>query len=167
MKLKLEPNLCYLAGLTSSSSEKNNAIGIVTSINAIEERFVKIAIGLGVEPTKIAVEEIPTGRHAYFFHSMIARMLKRISERSSRLFRMRNELAASYIAGMFDGSGHIDRNSVAIRKLSVSDRLVLEQAGIHVVNGRIMNISALIAVVGNRSIVAERLARLANAKADA
>ncbi len=50
MKLKLNSDLCYIAGLTSSSSEKNNAVGIVTSIDAIEEKFVKIAIGLGVEP---------------------------------------------------------------------------------------------------------------------
>ncbi len=163
MKLKLEPDLCYLAGLTSSSNEKNNAVGIVTSINAIEERFVKIAIGLGVEPSKIAVEEMATGRHVYFFHSMIARMLKRINERSSRLFKMRNELAASYVAGMFDGSGRIENGSIKIRKLSTSDRLVLEQMGVHAVESRIMNISSLLEFVGKRSIIADRVRRLAGA----
>lgn len=160
MKFKLQPELCYLAGLTSSGSEKNNAVGIVTSIDAIEEKFVKIAIGLGVEPSKIAFEETDTGRHVYFFHSMIARRLRRISSRSSRFFRMRNELAASYIAGVLDGSGHVERGSVSIRKLSASDRLVLEQMGIHAVNGRVMNISALVDFIGGRSIVAERISAL-------
>ncbi len=167
MKLKLSPGVCYLAGLTSGSNEKRNAIGIVTGISAIEEKFIKGAIELGVEPSRIAIEETPTGRHIYFFHSMIARMLRRINSRSSRLFKMRNELAASYVAGIFDGSGHVDRSSVAIRKLSAGDRLVLEQMGIHVINGRIMNISALVALVAGRSIIAERISGLAMGKTGA
>ncbi len=161
MKLKLNPDVCYLAGITSSSKEKKNAVGIFTSISAIEERFVKIAIGLGIEPNKIIVEETKRGRHIYFFHSIVARMLKKINEKSSRLFKKKNELAASYVAGLFDGNAHAGKSSVSIKNLSTSDRLVLEQMGIHMINERVMNVSALLELVREKSVIAEQLSMFA------
>lgn len=159
MKLKLTANVCYLAGLYGKNrSEKRNAVGIDTSMKEIEQRFVEIALkDLGIGPEKILIEDREHHRRVSFFHSQVAKQLGRIVERESIIFKRKNDLAAGYVAGLFDAAGHVSAQGVTINGLTAGDQLMLDNLGVHTNNGRVMNIRALLALIGGRSVLARKL----------
>ena len=146
MKAKSK-ELYYVAGLASKWSGKHNSVGISTSLPEIEQRFIGIALSdFGIEPTKMTVEQGENSVIVYFFHSRVAKLLKKTADRRVMLAKNR-ELAARYLAGLFDANGVVTGTRVVIRGLDKKDELLLELVGIHSVNGSLLNISDFIMLI--------------------
>lgn len=152
MKARLNPNECYMAGLTRIEGERN-AVQIETSMDEVEERFVKLALKeFKIEPNRILIEEEAGLRRIYFYHSQVARELGRIRAREDKIFKAPNDLSKSYVAGIIDSSGRISNSGISIRGLKPIDEVMLANLGIHTRNGRIMNISTLLSFVSGLSL---------------
>ncbi|MCL5239164.1 MAG: hypothetical protein M1286_01675 [Candidatus Marsarchaeota archaeon] len=155
MRFKPTPELCYLAGLAGRSNEPERSIvGIRTQNDAIEERFIKYLLGQGVDTKKIMVVEDGNFRHIYAYHSKLARMIREILDKRAELARKRGDLAASFLAGLFDANGHVTGNVITIRKIEKSDELLLELLGVHTVNAKILNIRSFLSLIGKKSLLA-------------
>ncbi len=152
-----------MAGLVSRSSKREkNSVGIETSINEIEQRFIEIAIKeLGIEPTKVIIDEAEGYRHVYFYHSRIAKQLTEIYSREVHVFKKRDTLSASYVAGMFDSAGRVSRNSgeVSMTPITPDDSFMLENLGIHTKGNTILNVGNLISLIGEESILIRRISK--------
>ena len=163
MKSKITPSLCYMAGLVSRSAKKEkNSIGIETTIPEIEQRFIEIAIkDLEIEPTKILIEELEGRKHVHFYHSRIAKQLKEIYSREVHVFKKRDALSASYVAGMFDSSGRVSRNSgeVSMTPITPDDSFMLENLGVHTKGNVILNVGNLISLISKDSILIQRISK--------
>ncbi|MDE1823274.1 MAG: hypothetical protein KGH69_05195 [Candidatus Micrarchaeota archaeon] len=148
MTIKLTTSACYMAGLMNRTAERGK-VAISTGKSAIEERFLEIAVKkLKVDPTKITIAEGSIGmRNVYFYHSRIAKELQEIREKELFLFKRVNEFSRSYIAGMFDSSGHLQKGSITINGLSPKDRLMLENLGIRTLDKRIVNPRLLLEMI--------------------
>ncbi len=158
MKTKLKPEMCYLAGMQGKGSEVRSAVGVVTTIGAIEEEFIELCIKyLLIPPNRILIEEKGNARHIYFYHSQIYRRLKEINDKKARIFTRENELSRSYIAGLFDAAGHIGRNGITIKGMDPSDELILDRLGVHTMHGRILNIRLFITLLKGYSVLFEHV----------
>ena len=157
MKAKLTPKLCYIAGLQSKAREELSAVGVSTGMESIEQRFIEIAVNdLGIQPNRVVIEEIGGGmRHIFFYHSRVYRRVKEIVDNSDKIFRRRNELSASYVAGMFDAAGHVDKNGIYIKKIEPKDALVLQSLEIYTRGNRIMNMSSFVKFIKESSLLLE------------
>lgn len=156
MKIKLTPDICYIAGLNAPFKEKN-AVGIETNTKELEERFAELAIKLfEVDPTRILVAE-NGGKHSiYFYNSRIAKRLAEIRSKADKLFRSQNDLSRNYLAGMFDSMGRIScSGGVFMNGLQPVDEVFLANMGIHTKSGRIINISSLITLISGTSVLAD------------
>ncbi len=154
MKLKLTPDVCYVAGLLSQSKEERTAVGIVTGKGEIEQRFISIALKeFEIKPEKIVIKEDGPNRHVYFYHSRIAKQLREIIDRENYIFKAKNDFAKSYLAGIFDAAGHVHKEGLKIKGLRPKDELMLSNLGIHSNRGRILNPSILLAFIRGRSII--------------
>lgn len=153
---KLTPEICYMAGLFSRNRQKEKgAVGILTGIGELEQRFIEIAMReFGIDSRKIVVEEVERGnRHVYFYHSRVSKLLKDIYTREVHLFKKRDKLSANYVGGMFDGGGHVTKTTVSISPISPADALMLQNLGIHTNGNNILNISNFISLVKGSSIL--------------
>lgn len=154
MAAKLTPDLCYITGLISKGREyERSAIGIVTTMDELVEKFSEIAIKLGVAPNKILIEEDDGVKHIYFFHSKMAKQARETIERETRIFKYRNEYSGNYLAGMFDASGKVVKGTVIIKSLTSSDQLMLQTLGIHTKGSEISNVGSFIELVKDYSVV--------------
>jgi hypothetical protein len=158
MKTKLTPNTCYIAGLVSKSYEtEKSLVGIRTSVDEIEQRFIEIAVkDFGIEPQRILIQEVGEHRHVFFYHSRVSKQLKDIVSRETHMFKKKDNLSSSYVAGMFDGAGHVTRTTITINPLSPSDVFMLENLGVHTKGNAIMNISSFIALIKGYSLLLPR-----------
>ncbi len=152
MKIKLTPTLCYLAGIQSRFKEENGAVGIKTSIDAIEQRFIEICLKeLKLEPNKLLIEADGSIRHIFFYHSKLNKQLKQITENQTKLFRLPTHEARSYIAGIFDGSGYIKDGHIFIQKLSRGDEVMLENLTVHIKGNKVMSVNTFISIINGYS----------------
>ncbi len=159
MKLRITPGICYVAGLAGKSRQKEkNAVGITTSIEQIEQRFIELVIKeLEIEPSKILIEENNGHRHVYFYHSRVAKRLKEIYSREVYVFKKRDALSASYVAGMFDASGSIRDGGISMSPMGPHDSVMLDNLGIHTSSKRILTITSFLELIKSQSILAQRL----------
>ncbi len=154
MKIKLTPTLCYLAGIQSRFKEENGAVGIITSIDAIEQHFIEICLKkLKLEPNKLLIESDGNTRHIFFYHSKLNKQLKQISENQTKLFRFPTYEARSYIAGIFDGSGYVKDGHIFIQKVSRGDEVLLENLTVHMKGTRVMSINTFISIINGYSVL--------------
>ncbi len=145
-----------MAGLHNHAKGELSRVGITTSVNEIEEKFVEICIKeLQIQPNRIIMEDKDGVRTVYFYHTKMSKMLKRICDSETRIFTRINELSRSYVAGMFDASGHISKGRVFIKGLDARDELMLQQLGIHTSNGTIRNISSFFILIRGFSVLLE------------
>jgi hypothetical protein len=155
MKVKLTPELCYLAGLQSRSNSERNAIGISTNNKKLEEHFIDIALNsLGIEPNHLLIEKTDGRYRAFFYHSKLGGQLHKISESCSILFRFPNANSRSYMAGILDMAGRVSGKSLYIDGITVQEALMLQHFGVHMSGNRIKDISRLIALANGFSIMA-------------
>ena len=160
MKTKLEPHICYMAGLLSKSFGKSNEICIATSIDGIEKKFLDICVKrLKIDPSRIVIDERETHRRIYFYDSRLYKELKRIIEREDIIFKRRNEFSSSYVAGMFDAGGKVREGSLMIAGMTIKDQLTLENLGVHIRKDRIVSISSFITLIQGSSVLLERIHR--------
>src|SRR5271157_3467387 len=113
--------------------------GIVTAVgsDALVERFVKIAVQqLGIEPSKILIQDLGTRKSAFFYNSKLRKHLDNTLERREHVFKYRNEYSASYFAAIFDCNGFAGKGATFIHRLSARDSLMLERLGFHTLNRR-------------------------------
>jgi len=158
MRFKLTKDLCYLAGLAGMSHEpEKSMVGIKTSQDELAERFIACALKQGVNPQKIVIEQQDVVKHVYFFHSKLARMIKEILGERELLPKKGRDLAAAYISGMFDASGHCVKGSVYFRRVERRDDLMLELMGVHTRNGKVINAKHFVEIIKEQSTLAKRL----------
>lgn len=156
MKFGLTKDLCYFAGLCARyRHEENSQLGIRTTNHAVIERFVKLALSMGVGPSKILVEENEKLSHVYFFNSKLARQVKQLREKENYYFRPNSKFAQDYVAGMFDASGHKSSAHITMGNLDNADCFMLENLGIHTKGGVVQNPGALLKLIRGDSIVAK------------
>ncbi len=159
MRFKLTKELCYLAGLAGRTREsEKSGIGIITQSDDIGDRFLKESFKLGVDPRKIIIEESGSFKHIHYYHSKIARMIAEIMKTRAGLPKKGRDYAIAFLAGAFDGNGHINRGSITIRKMERSDDLLLELMDVHTVNSKILNIKKFISLIKEQSILANQTA---------
>ncbi len=141
MKIKLDKDLCYIAGMKSKWKGDENSIGVCTQSTEVQARFLEIAIKrFGEKAEKIKVE----GKCAYFYNSNLSRSLeKKVIEKKVKLFTKINENSLSYIAGIVDSSVRIGKRGIWL-DLDKGDELILENLGIHTKDGFVLNISFFI-----------------------
>ncbi len=150
---KLTPNICYMAGLFSKAQKREkNYVSVSTTMPELQQKFVEIAVkDFGILPTRIILGR-DSQSSAGFYHSRVAKQLQDIVNRETYVFKTANELSSSYVAGMFDISGHY-RSAVEIRHINPKDAFMLEGLGVHTRGDRIMNISRFIELIAGRSIM--------------
>lgn len=152
MAFKLTSEACYMAGLMNRSHEKGK-VEISTSKTAIEERFIEIAVKrLKIDPTKITIEQAEGRRNIIFYHSKVAKELQQIREKELFLFKKLNELSRSYVAGIFDSSGHLQEGKIKINGLSPKDRVMLDNLGIKTLDNRVVNGKFFLDVIKGYSV---------------
>ncbi len=158
MKIKLTPELCYMAGLFSKSSHKSkNFVSISTTKEELKERFVEIAIkNLMVEPTKIIVGS-DEDKSIGFYHSRIAKQLQNVVSRETFIFKKINNFSKSYVAGMFDISGHIRLGNIEISHIKLDDAFMLENLGVHTKGDAVLNTQKFIDLIRDSSIIIKYL----------
>ncbi len=156
MRTKLTKGICYMAGLQKNARGEPSKVGVATSINEIEEKFLEISIKeLLIQPNRVIMEERDGVRHVYFYHTKISRMLRQIAEKETKIFLRANELSKSYVAGMFDAAGHISSSRVYIKGLNAKDELMLQQLGVYTRNGSMRNIADFLTLIRGFSILLE------------
>ncbi|MDE1856191.1 MAG: hypothetical protein KGH49_03080 [Candidatus Micrarchaeota archaeon] len=154
MPTRLSPEICYIAGLAGKTKQgERSMVGINTTIDEMIENFVEVAMKLGVEPKKIIIEDTRGIRHAYFFHSKIAKQIRDILAKETKVFRHKNEFAAMFLAGMFDANGKIRNGSISIGGMSPADRLVIENLGMRTKDSKILDAKKFAEFVGERSVI--------------
>ena len=157
MRAKLTPEICYIAGMLSKTRQgERSMVGINTTIDGVIENFVSFALKLGVDTKKIMIEDEEGVKHVYFYHSKLARQAREIIEKETRLFKFKNELSSSFIAGMFDASGNVGRERVFIKNLTKHDQLVLQNLGVHTDGYSIRNIKSFFALISAYSIILQQ-----------
>ncbi len=154
MKTVLTPGICYMAGVYSKGPKREkNFVSLNTGMEYMQQRFAEIAVKeLHIEPSKIIVAR-DSSMSIGFYHSRVAKQLQNISNREAYLFKKSNELSKSYVAGMFDASGHFRPDSIEIRHITPSDALMLENLGVHTKGDKIMNISKFIVLIEGFSLL--------------
>ena len=158
MPTKLSPEICYIAGLLSKSSqEERSMVGVRTTIDDVVENFVEVALRIGIDTKKIIIEDIEGTKYVYFFHSKIAKQAREIIEKETKIFKFKNEFSSNYIAGIFDASGRIHNGRVSIGGLSQMDHLMLQNLGIHTRGNSILNISDFFSLIKEKSIVLKNM----------
>ena len=149
-----------MAGLQCNANEENNAVGIHTNNDEIEQKFIEITVNeLQIPPNRIIIRNLGESmRHVYFYHSRVFKRLKEVINSSEKIFKRKNLFAASYIAGIFDASGHIDNKGLYIRRISPREAILLQNLDIYTIGGRIKNPSAFLMLVRGSSILAGQAA---------
>ncbi len=156
MKLKLEPYICYLAGLQSRNCGERNAMGIFTKSEALEQKFVGIALkNLKIEPNHVLIEEKDGAHHVYFYHSRLGAQLRAISDKCNILFKMPTAQTRNYLAGIFDAAGHVSGKGLHISNITVPETVMLENLGVHTSGDRIKDIRIFLALVRGFSVMAD------------
>lgn len=155
MRFKPTRELCYLAGVMDNyRADEKSYVGLRTKNDGVVERFVKYAVVLGVDTTRIMIEQAGETQHAYFYHSKIARMIRDTLEKKTTLPRRNRELASCLVAGMFDSKGRITDRGVYVGRLDRGDALMLENLGVRTRETAILNIGFFLALIGKESVLA-------------
>jgi len=126
MEIKLTPRLAYVIGLWKTRRTKEG-IGIFGG-EGIREVFLKGVLGLKLmEARKIQMHE----NKIFFYHSAYRAFFEGIVKDQCERFAYRNDYAANYLAGMFDGVGGFDKErGVAYLAVgSMHDEMLLWRLG--------------------------------------
>lgn len=154
MKAKLTAHVCYIAGLYSKGPKREkNFVSVNTGVEELKQLFIEIAVKeLGVLPSKVLFGH-ESDKSVGFYHSRIAKQLLDIANRENYIFKITNELSSSYVAGMFDASGHFSAGGLEIRHVTPKDAMMLENLGIHTKGDKILNIGRFMELIKGRSII--------------
>ena len=129
MKIKLTPQLAYIIGLWKARRTKEG-IGIEGN-RGICEVFLRECLSTGIaQPDKVKFIEpkvdekmdFSQGRlvnvrreredcKVYFYHSAYRAFFDGVLKNELELFRYKNEYAASFIAGIYDGNGGVGKGN--------------------------------------------------------
>ena len=103
MKLTTSPSRAYLLGLWKGRRTKEG-VG-VEGHREVCETFLKICLDERLcQPDKVKYEEGAVHK-CYFYNSAVRAWLQGEMEKREERLRFRNEFAASYFDGLFDGKG--------------------------------------------------------------
>ncbi len=158
MKIKLTPELCYLAGLHSRSTAERNAIGVFTKRPEMEEKFIDLALKkLKIEPNRLIIEEDGDTHHVFFYHSKLGSQLRKVSGSCNILFKLPTPQSRSYMAGIFDAAGYFSGSGMHIRGITTRETIMLQQFGVHTSGDRIKDISRFLALIKGFSVIADKV----------
>ena len=136
MKIKVDAELAYLAGLWKTRrSEKG--LGICGG-SEILEIFIKLVLSKQMTtPEKILSEQ----DCVFFHHTAYKNFLEKFGADALETLTKRNEKAAAYLAGMFDGCGGVKGNAIFLARASLQDEILLERLGFRTLRrGRVLYI---------------------------
>jgi hypothetical protein len=125
MKVKLSPELSYIIGLWRKS-RCNEGIGIRGEKDKLEVFSKEV-----LERQLITPDKLLTGTDkVYFYHTAYRKFFQQVEEEQLERFKYLNEYAASYLAGMFDGTGNIDdKGIVSLSFANKQDEVMLLRLG--------------------------------------
>ena len=124
MKIKNTPQLAYLIGLWKGR-RISKGIGIRGS-GEIREIFLKECMkALKIPPEKMQLGE----DEVFFYHSVYRKYFEETEKNQVDLFRKRNNYSASYLAGMFDSCGGIEKDTPYLAHASYQDQMLMELLG--------------------------------------
>ncbi|MEM4137342.1 MAG: hypothetical protein QXH71_03745 [Candidatus Anstonellaceae archaeon] len=124
MKIKLTPQLAYLAGIIKYSKIKN-AVGVEGPQQLIEIFLKHILDNNIIEPQKIIIKK----KKVYLKNIKLKTFLKKILDEEVERFKYHNDYAASFLAGLYDFVGEEEENYVILNKTDQKDRMVLINLG--------------------------------------
>ena len=121
------------------------------------ESFIKIAIGLGVEPSKLLVSKSqrPTLYTVKFYNSRMRKFFDTSFRRLEHIFKHANIYTASYLAGMFDACGGVDERGIYLYGPGSRNILLMEKLGFHTsltTKVRIRNAESFITFIREHSL---------------
>lgn len=103
MKLTMSPARAYLLGLWKGRRTKEG-VG-VEGHREVCETFLKLCLDEKLcQPDKVKFVEGPANK-CYFYNTAVRAWLDGEMKKREERLRFRNEFAASYFAGLFDGKG--------------------------------------------------------------
>ncbi len=126
MKIKLTPEFAYLIGFWRKR-RVGDGIGIYGGENHLS-LFSNEVLRLELTtPEKLLNNE----DMIYFYHTAYKKFFREIEEEQLERFKYLNDYAASYLAGMFDSCGEIDKEKgyVYFGKATRSDEMLLLRLG--------------------------------------
>ena len=125
MKIKLTPELSYLIGLWRKN-RVFEGIGVRGGKNLLEV-FSKTVLDLNLTTSDKLLSD---DEKVYFYHTAYRKFFQEVEKEQLERFKYLNDYAASYLAGMFDGSGEIDeRGLVSIAFANSQDELLFLRLG--------------------------------------
>jgi hypothetical protein len=126
MKIKLEPSIAYLVGLWKA---RKIPIGLGIGTEGDEVLSVlfaqKCAEKLNIPQSNFKFER----GGVFFFHSAYRKYFQDVEEEALYLFRKKNETAASFLAGYFDGAGIIEKDRICFARARDTDQALIERLG--------------------------------------
>lgn len=139
-KLSLRPDICYMLGVAQFGRDEPS-IYIISKIDDVIERFVKIAMGsFNIEPSKLLSSEDEGLKKILFYNSAAKRLMLDAIKDRERIFKYKNDYSASYFAGIYDSRGILDGKIVYLGRLDIVDIVILERLGFHMAGrGRVRN----------------------------
>jgi hypothetical protein len=124
MKIKLDSQLAYIIGLWKAR-RTSAGLGIIGG-DEIQGIFVeKSTKRLEIPPTNFKFEK----GGAFFFHSAYRKYFQETEKEELGIFRKKNELSASFLAGYFDGKGGIEEDRIYFARADERDRTLIERIG--------------------------------------
>ena len=124
MKIKLTPQIAYIAGITKYIGVRDG-IGI----RGNDAQLQAFAQAIMQAQLTTADKMIAKEQMIRFFHSAYATYLKQIKKEAVDKFKHHNDYAAAYLAGIFDAVGVIGENRIALRRCDFADDAIFENLG--------------------------------------
>ncbi len=140
-----------------SKCSDNSSIEMSSNDESFLERFIKIAIGMGIEPSKLLVSKShkPTLYTIKFYNSKIRKFMDRSLDRSEHILKHPNAYTANYLAGIFDSCGGVDEKGIYMYSPGERNIMLMERLGFHTSNMtklRIRNSESFIAFIREHSL---------------
>lgn len=126
MKIKLTPEFAYIIGFWRKR-RVGDGIGIYGGENHLA-LFSNEVLRLGLTTSDKLLTREDT---IYFYHTAYKKFFREIEEEQLERFKYLNDYAASYLAGMFDACGEIDKEKgyVFFGKSNRSDEMLILRLG--------------------------------------
>lgn len=126
MKIKLNPELSYIIGFWRKR-RTIEGIGVFGEKEFLELFSKEVLEKKLTGPTKLLSGE----NKVYFYHTAYKKFFKQVEEEQCERFKYLNEYAASYLSGMFDSCGNVDKKTgiLILEKANKKDEILLSLLG--------------------------------------
>ena len=124
MKIKLTPQISYIAGITKYLGVRDG-IGIHGTDAQIQAFAKAVMEAKFTTADKLIAKE----KMIRFFHSAYRTYIEQIKTEAVDRFKHHNDYASAYLAGIFDAVGAIDDKRVFLKRCDFKDDAIFENLG--------------------------------------